>query len=356
MAWRGDRHRRHRPTEDERRDQHDLVVLGVDLGRAEHVEVPRHRRVGVGQAHDHVLALHGLGAEHDARHVDRVLGTAGVGDRAHERLVRVADVAVDHLEMALVDRQVDRLAQRAAAVVEGAARVGQLHEVAEVLDRGVAPAVVEVVDERRAVGRHEDHVRVADDWTLRAGLRARWVKTRGAVAVTIERHMPRGKRTRCPVDVGAGAAEDLDRLGEVDDLDADLLEEGVGVVLDLLEALGRDDLDRRRASGSGRAACPGSGRGARVWRAARPRRTAGCSTSGAVIGLSSGSASADTERRATDMVRPLGSEAARQLPALVEGEARAAGRDARRRPGGTAMPRCGQRRRPGPSRRRASRR
>ena len=194
----GDRHRRHRAAEDERRDEHDLVVLGVDLGRAEHVEVPRHRRVGVGQAHDHVLALDGLGTEQDPGHVDRVLGPARVGDRAHERPVRVADVAVDHLEVALVDRQVDRLAQRPAAVVERPARVGQLHEVAEVLDGRVAPAVVEVVDERRAVGRDEDHVRVADDDARAPGCGRRWVKSRGAVAWTIERHIPRGKRTRVP--------------------------------------------------------------------------------------------------------------------------------------------------------------
>ena len=50
-------------------------------------------------------------------------------------------------------------------------------------------------------------------------------------------------------DVGAGAAEDLGRLGEVDDLDADLFEERVGVGLDLLEALGRDDLDRGERAG-----------------------------------------------------------------------------------------------------------
>ncbi len=34
--------------------------------------------------------------------------------------------------------------------------------------------------------------------TFRAGFRARWVNTLGAVAVTIWRHIPRGKRTRLP--------------------------------------------------------------------------------------------------------------------------------------------------------------
>ena len=40
--------------------------------------------------------------------------------------------------------------------------VGELHEVAEVLDRAVAPAVVEVAHERRAVVRGEDRVHPAD--------------------------------------------------------------------------------------------------------------------------------------------------------------------------------------------------
>ena len=43
---------------------------------------------------------------------------SGCGDRAHERLVAVADVRVDHVEVALVDRHVDGLADRAAGVVE----------------------------------------------------------------------------------------------------------------------------------------------------------------------------------------------------------------------------------------------
>ena len=85
--------------------------------------------------------------------------------------------------------------------------------------------------------------------TLRASLRARWVKTRGAVACDERAAHPAREAHPLAVDVGAGAAEDLDRLGVVDDLDADLLEEGVGVVLDLLEALGRDDLDRRELAG-----------------------------------------------------------------------------------------------------------
>ena len=346
---RRDRDRGHRAAEDERRDEHDLVVLGVDLGRAEHVEVPRHRRVRVGQAHDHVLALHGLGTEHDARHVDRVLGAARVRHRAHERPVRVADVAVDHLEVALVDRQVDRLAQRPAAVVERPARVGQLHEVAEVLDRGVAPAVVEVVDERRAVGRDEDHVRVAD------------LDAPGGVAGDLGEQARRGRLDERAAhaareadalagDVGAGAAEDLGRLGEVDDLDADLFEEGVGVGLDLFEALGRDDLDGREAAGQVRhgvhVACQALGlsRGSatphrRVFEVRDSHR------------ISSGSYARSCRHHGT--ATSGRSEPTSQLPTLVEREARPARRDSSRRSGGTRC-RASRGRRRVPSRRPAS--
>ncbi len=85
--------------------------------------------------------------------------------------------------------------------------------------------------------------------TLRASLRARWVKIRGAVAWTNRSAHAAREADALALDVGAGAAEDLGRLGEVDDLDPDLLEEGVGVGLDLLEAFGRDDLDRGQLAG-----------------------------------------------------------------------------------------------------------
>ena len=171
-----------------------------------------------------------------------------MGHRAHERPVRVADVAVDHLEVALVDRQVRGLAQRAATVVEGRARVGQLHEVAKVLDRRVAPAVVEVVDERRPVGRHEHHVRVADDdAACRVPRRLGEARRRGGLD-DLPAH-PALEADPGALDVGTGRTEDLDRLREVDDLDPDLLEQRVGVVLDRLEALGRDHLHGRQRPG-----------------------------------------------------------------------------------------------------------
>ena len=236
-------------------------------------------------------------------------------------------MAVDHLEVALVDRQVDRLAQRPAAVVERPARVGQLHEVAEVLDRRVAPAVVEVVDERRAVGRDEDHVRIAD------------LDAAGVVARALGEDPRRGRlddRAAHPAreadalagDVGAGAAEDLGRLGEVDDLDADLLEEGVGVGLDLLEALGRDDLDRRERAGQVghrvHVACQALGL------ARGPAASDGWDVRGPGSAIGSprvSSARSRADHHGTAAASMSASEAARELATLVEGQAGAAWRD-----------------------------
>ena len=75
---------------------------------------------------------------------------------------------------------------------------------------------------------------------------------RGAVAWTIRRHIPRGKRTRVAVDVGAGVAEDPERLGVAAELDADLLEDRVGVVLDERQALLAEDLERGELAGQER--------------------------------------------------------------------------------------------------------
>ena len=67
---------------------------------------------------DDRVVLEVVGAERQAGHLDRVARAFGRRDRAHERLVAVPDVRIDHVEVALVDRHVDGLADRPAAVVE----------------------------------------------------------------------------------------------------------------------------------------------------------------------------------------------------------------------------------------------
>src|ERR1043165_5658936 len=64
--------------------------------------------------------------------------------------------------MALGHRDIDRLAYRATRMVQRRRHISELHEVAEVLDRGIAPALIENADEGRAIDRHEDRVVAAD--------------------------------------------------------------------------------------------------------------------------------------------------------------------------------------------------
>ena len=112
---------------------------------------------------------------------------------------------VDDVEMALRHRHVDRLADHAAGMVQVRRHVGELHEVLQILERAVAPLVLEVAHEGRAVGRREARCCGRRSTTLRSGLRACCVYCAGAVArISISR--PRGDVHALAVDLGAGLA------------------------------------------------------------------------------------------------------------------------------------------------------
>ena len=192
-----------------------------------------------------------VGPERDAGHLHGVAGAFRRGDRAHERLVAVADVAVDHVEVALVDRHVDRLTDRPAAVVEVRRLVGQLHEVAEVLDRAVAPAAVEVAHERRAVVRREDRVRAADLDAVRLVAGELGELARRARLDDPAAHAAR-EADALAVDVGAGLADQAQGVRVATELDPDLLEDRVGVVLDERQALLVEHLERGEGPGQER--------------------------------------------------------------------------------------------------------
>jgi hypothetical protein len=69
---------------------------------------------------------------------------------------------VEHVEVALVHRDVGGLTDRAARVVQPLRHVAELHKVAEVLDRGVAAALLGVAHEGGAVDGRQDEVAPAD--------------------------------------------------------------------------------------------------------------------------------------------------------------------------------------------------
>ncbi len=197
------------------------------------------------------MVLEVLGAEQDPRHRDRVARPLRGGDRAHERLVAVAHVRIDHVEVALVDRHVDRLADRATGVVEMRRHVGQLHEVAEVLDRAVPAAAVQVADERRAVVRGEHRVHAADLDVPLGVARVLGELARRARLDDRAAH-PAREADALALDVGAGLAEQPERVRVAAELETDLLEDRVGVVLDERQALVAEDLERRERAGQER--------------------------------------------------------------------------------------------------------
>ena len=95
--------------------------------------------------------------------------------------------------------------------------------------------------------------------TLRAGLRACWMNSRGAVRCTSARHRPRGKRTRSPSTSAPAAFQICSASGSSRKIEADLLEDRVGVALDEAQALLVQHLEaRQRASDVGHG---GSGAG-----------------------------------------------------------------------------------------------
>ena len=68
----------------------------------------------------------------------------------------------DHVEMTLVDGDVDRLADGSAGMMQPWNGIGELHEGLEIGQRSVAASAREILNERRPVGGRE-HYGVAAD-------------------------------------------------------------------------------------------------------------------------------------------------------------------------------------------------
>ena len=175
--------------------------------------------------------------------------------------------------MALVDRHVDGLAEGAAGMMQGRRLVDQLHQVAEVLDRAITPAAVEIADERRSVDRGEDR-RVAADVDAAVPIPGQLIEfpgrrpQKGAGEAAGQTHA-------FAVDIGARVAPQRQRLFVLAELDADLGQDGLGIGLDGLQAFFGQDL------GKGDFALDeGQGDGAAVLAAGAPGFAAASSASG----------------------------------------------------------------------------
>ena len=138
---------------------------------------------------------------------------------------------VDHVKVALVHRQVYRLANRAAAVVDRVGHIGQLDEVLEVVDGGVAPSLVQIAHKGRAVRRGKHRVFAADNHVVRRIARVLGELARCAGLHDGAAHAA-GKAHPLAGDFGAGLAPNVQGLGVVTKVDADFLQDGVGIALD----------------------------------------------------------------------------------------------------------------------------
>lgn len=148
-----------------------------------------------------------------------------------------------HVEVTLVHRNVDGLADGAAGVVDGRRHVGEFHEVLEVLQRAVAPALVEIHHEGRAVGGRE-HDAVATD-LHRAGGVARVLDELAWRALQDLAQHSRFEGGAHAVEPGAGGAEQAHRLLVAAELDADLGEDAVGRPFDALQAFLAEQVEGR---------------------------------------------------------------------------------------------------------------
>ena len=147
---------------------------------------------------------------------------------------------VHHLEVPLVDRQIDRLAHRAAGMVDMRAQIGELDEVLKVFERPVAAAFVEVVHERRPVIWRKHH-RVTADRDVAVGIARVLHVLRRRGGAEAPRQAAR-EANALALDVATGFAKQLERTGKLAKLDADFLKQGLSVALDRLQPLLTDKL------------------------------------------------------------------------------------------------------------------
>ena len=96
--------------------------------------------------------------EDDPRHLDGVLCARPGGHRAHERLVAVAHMRIDHFKVTFIHRQIDGFTDCAARMMHMRRHISEFYEILEIFNRAIATTIVEIMHERRTIDRREDGV------------------------------------------------------------------------------------------------------------------------------------------------------------------------------------------------------
>src|SRR5580704_13366319 len=157
-------------------------------------------------------------------------------------------------------------------MVQGVGYIGELHEIAEVLDSRITAAFVEASNERRAISRREHGVVAADDHAARRVACVLSEFTRCGALNERTAHATR-KTHALTLYIRPGSLPDRNCLGVVAKIDADLLENCIGIVLHQGETFLAQDFVIGNLAGNEGDRCRGSG-GARS-----PLRVAAAGTS-----------------------------------------------------------------------------
>jgi hypothetical protein len=226
-------HRAHGATEDGRRYTDALIGFSIDPQSARHGLVVDQRRVHVDVALDDGIGIDKGIAKDQPHHGDGIAGTVRRGDAAHERLCRKCQVGQHHVQVALVDGHIDGLANRAAGMMQPRRHPGELDEIPEVFQRGIAPTLVQIGHEGRAVSRHQDEVIAAK---LNRHARFAAMKQEAGRRVGTEfAHVARLEPDAATVNPGASLPEQVERDFVAAKLDADAVEDPVCLLLDQCE-------------------------------------------------------------------------------------------------------------------------
>src|ERR1700729_1891359 len=143
-------------------------------------------------------------------------------------------------------------------MVQGVGYVGEFDEIAEVLDSRITPAFVEASHERGAISRRKHGVGAADDHTARRIARVLSEFTRCAALNERTAHAAR-KTHALALYIRPGSLPDRNCLGVVAKIDADLLENRIGIVLHQCETFLAQDFVIRNLSGDEGNRCLGAG-------------------------------------------------------------------------------------------------
>ncbi len=213
-----------------------LAGLRIGFQSARHVRVHHQRRVGVGDA----VEDGGLGdvraPEQDTRHVDGVARTLRPDKGAHERPVRMADMGVEHIEMALVGGQVDRLTHHAPGMMQPWQSVVEFDEGLEVFVTRITSPPILIMDKGRPPRGAEDR-RIAAKlhiipWI--AGVLGKLARGSGLNGLTAETG---GEADAGFVYVAARISEDLKNFGIALKLHSRLSQDRLSVGLDQRQTL-----------------------------------------------------------------------------------------------------------------------